>query len=182
MAEITLITGGARSGKSRHAQALAEGYPGGRLFVATSPVVDEEMAARIARHRQDRQAQGWRTVEEPIRPMDVLAANPEEEVVLLDCLTLWLANLLFEAETPELYSEETVAALAGELIAAARSRPGVVVLVTNEVGLGIVPENPLARRFRDLLGRLNQVVAAAADRVDLVTCGIPLTIKQVAAR
>jgi adenosylcobinamide kinase/adenosylcobinamide-phosphate guanylyltransferase len=177
MAEIILITGGARSGKSRHAQSLAEARDGERLFIATSPVVDQEMRIRIERHQDDRRDRGWRTVEEDIRPMDVLAGYPEAEVVLLDCLTLWLSNLLFEAEEPEIFSEETVVELAGELVGAARQRQGVVIIVTNEVGLGIVPENPLARHYRDLLGRCNQTVAAAADRVDLVTCGIAVTIK-----
>jgi adenosylcobinamide kinase / adenosylcobinamide-phosphate guanylyltransferase len=177
MAEIILITGGARSGKSRQAQTLAEAYPGKRLFIATSPVVDQEMRERIERHRSDRQAREWRTIEEPLRPMDILAGNQEAEVVLLDCLTLWLSNLLFEAEEPELFSEEMVVTLTEELIAAARQRPGVVLIVTNEVGMGIVPENPLARHYRDLLGRCNQRIAAVADRVDLVTCGIVQTIK-----
>lgn len=177
MAQIILITGGARSGKSRHAQALAEAHPGQRLFIATSPIIDGEMRARIERHQADRWGQGWRTVEEPLRPMDILAANPEEEVVLLDCLTLWISNLLFEAEEPEYYTEAMVAELSQELVAAAARRQGVVLIVTNEVGLGIVPDNPLARRYRDLVGRCNQTIAALADRVDLVTCGIPLTIK-----
>ncbi|NTV14685.1 MAG: bifunctional adenosylcobinamide kinase/adenosylcobinamide-phosphate guanylyltransferase [Desulfobulbaceae bacterium] len=177
MAQIILITGGARSGKSRHAQALAETYPGQRLFLATSPVIDGEMRSRIERHQADRQGREWCTVEEELCPGAVLAAYPEAEVVLLDCLTLWVSNLLFAAPAPEYYSEAMVAELAGELAAAARQRQGVVLLVTNEVGLGIVPENPLARRYRDLVGRCNQTIAAAADRVDLVTCGIPLTIK-----
>lgn len=177
MAEIILITGGARSGKSRHAQALAEARPGQRLFIATSPVIDDEMRQRIDRHQADRQGQGWHTVEEELRPMDALAGHPEAEVVLLDCLTLWISNLLFAAETPEYFTEAMIAELAGELAGAARKRQGVVIIVTNEVGLSIVPENPLARRYRDLVGRCNQTIAAAADRVDLVTCGLPLTIK-----
>lgn len=177
MAEIILITGGARSGKSRHAQALAEARPGKRLFIATSPVIDDEMHQRIERHQADRQGQGWRTVEEELRPMDVLAGYPEAEVVLLDCLTLWISNLLFEAEAPEYFTEAMIVGLAGELVGAARQRQGVVIIVTNEVGLGIVPENSLARRYRDLVGRCNQTIAAAADQVDLVVCGIPLSIK-----
>lgn len=177
MAEIILISGGARSGKSRHAQTLAEARPGARLFIATSPVIDGEMQQRIERHQADRGGRNWRTVEEALRPMDILAGSTPEEVVLLDCLTLWISNLLFEAEEPELFSEDQIADLAGELVAAARQRQGVVIIVTNEVGLGIVPENPLARRFRDLVGRCNQIVAAGADRVDLVTCGIALKIK-----
>lgn len=177
MAEIILITGGARSGKSRHAQALAEAHPGQRLFIATSPVIDGEMRVRIERHQADRQGQGWRTIEEPLRLAAVLAENSEEEVVLLDCLTLWISNLLFEAEEPEYFTEAMIAELARELADAASRRQGVVIIVTNEVGLGIVPENPLARRYRDLAGRCNQIIAAAADRVDLVTCGIPLIIK-----
>jgi adenosylcobinamide kinase/adenosylcobinamide-phosphate guanylyltransferase len=177
MAQIILITGGARSGKSRHAQALAEAQPGKRLFLATSPVIDGEMHQRIARHQADRQGQGWRTVEEELHPAAVLAGNPEAEVVLLDCLTLWVSNLLFAAEEPEYFTEAMIAELTEELLGAARQRPGVVIIVTNEVGLGIVPENPLARRYRDLIGRSNQTIAAAADRVVLVVCGIPLTIK-----
>ena len=177
MAEIILITGGARSGKSRHAQALAEARPGKRLFIATSPVIDAEMHHRIERHQADRQGQGWRTVEEELRPADILTGNPEETVVLLDCLTLWVSNLLFAAEAPEYYTETRLAELAEELVGAARNRQGAVIIVTNEVGLGIVPENPLARRYRDLVGRCNQTIAAGADRVDLVVCGIPLSIK-----
>lgn len=177
MAKIILITGGARSGKSRHAQAMAETLPGPRLFVATSPVIDDEMHQRIARHQTDRQGQGWRTVEEELRPAAALAGNPEAAVVLLDCLTLWISNLLFAAEEPEYFTEAMIAELAAELLAAARHHPGTVFIVTNEVGLGIVPENPLARRYRDLVGRCNQTIAAGADRVDLVTCGIPLTLK-----
>ena len=177
MAEIILITGGARSGKSRHAQVLAETLPGERIFIATSPVIDEEMRKRIERHQAERQGQGWETFEEELDPAAVLAGHPEAKVVLLDCLTLWVSNLLFAAEEPEYFTEAKIGELAAELVAAAQQRRGTVLIVTNEVGLGIVPENPLARRYRDLVGRCNQTVAAGADRVDLVTCGIPLTIK-----
>ena len=177
MAEIILITGGARSGKSGHAQALAEGCPGDRLYIATSPSLDEEMRRRIERHRADRQGRGWQTVEAQLDLAGAMRANPKAEVVLVDCLTLWLSNLLFEADEPEYLSEDMLAARAREIVAAARERSGVVILVTNEVGCGIVPDNPLARRFRDLAGRCSQTIAAEADRVDLVTCGIVQTIK-----
>jgi len=177
MVEIILITGGARSGKSRHAQGLAEARSGARLFIATSPVVDDEMRERIARHQFDRGDRGWRTIEEPIQLKEALAANRDEEVVLVDCLTLWISNLLFEADEPELFSEDKIEGLCRELLTETRGRSGTVIFVTNEVGAGIVPENPLARRFRDLAGRCNQVIAAGANRVDLITCGIPQTIK-----
>jgi len=177
MVEIILITGGARSGKSRHAQGLAETRSGSPLFIATSPTIDDEMRERIARHQSDRRGRGWRTVEETIQLKEALANNREEEVVLIDCLTLWISNLLFEAEEPELLGEDTIEELCREMLAEVRGRSGTVIFVTNEVGAGIVPENPLARRFRDLTGRCNQVMAAGANRVDLVTCGIAMTIK-----
>ena len=177
MAKIILITGGARSGKSRHAQILAEALPGERLFIATCPVIDGEMRERISRHQTDRQDRGWKTVEEELNLAEILTASPSAGVVLLDCLTLWISNLLFAASEPDGITEDLIAGLAEKLAAAARQHPGVVLIVTNEVGLGIVPENPLARRYRDLVGRCNQTIAAVADRVDLVVCGIPMTIK-----
>jgi adenosylcobinamide kinase/adenosylcobinamide-phosphate guanylyltransferase len=177
MAEIILITGGARSGKSREAQLLGDSLVGEKLFVATCPVIDDEMHQRIARHRRDRQEAGWRTVEETVDLEQALADNPEAEVVLIDCLTLWINNLLF-TDAGNMLDEEAVAGRARKLIASCAARSGVVIMVTNEVGLGIVPENGLARRYRDLVGRCNQEMAAAAAQVIMTICGIPLNVKE----
>lgn len=176
MAEIILITGGARSGKSRHAQQLGESLPGKKLFIATCPVIDAEMGKRIERHRQDRQGAGWQTVEETINLAQALTANPAAEVVLIDCLTLWINNLLF-TDAGNMLDEDAVSVQVSKLLAACAARPGVVIMVTNEVGLGIVPENILARRYRDLVGRCNQEIAAIADKVIMSICGIPVNIK-----
>jgi adenosylcobinamide kinase/adenosylcobinamide-phosphate guanylyltransferase len=178
MAEIILITGGARSGKSRHALQMAESLAGEKLFVATSPVTDPEMHRRIERHREERRGAGWQTVEETVELHEVLLANRECRVALVDCLTLWVNNLLFTDAANEL-TEDLLSIRIGKVIEACRERRGTVLLVTNEVGLGIVPENPLARRYRDLVGRCNQEIGAAADRVVMTICGIPLEVKGV---
>ena len=172
-----MITGGSRSGKSRHAQQLGESLPGQKLFIATCPVTDEEMRQRIERHRLDRQGAGWQTVEETVDLEQALTANGAAEVVLIDCLTLWINNLLFTDAANSL-DEEAVSVKARKLAEACRARSGVVIMVTNEVGLGIVPENALARRYRDLVGRCNQEIAAAADKVIMSICGIPLNVKE----
>ncbi|MBU0675517.1 MAG: bifunctional adenosylcobinamide kinase/adenosylcobinamide-phosphate guanylyltransferase [Proteobacteria bacterium] len=177
MAEIILITGGARSGKSRFAQELAESLGKRCLFVATCPVTDEEMSRRIARHRDERRGRGWETVEEPLELAAMVEGSSEYDVVLIDCLTLWINNLLFKSDPAEL-TEDEITEYAGQLVAACGKRSGTVILVTNEVGLGIVPENPLARLFRDLVGRCNQQTAQGADRVYLITCGIAQSIKE----
>ena len=177
MAEIILITGGARSGKSRQAQQLGESLPGKKLFIATCPVTDAEMEQRIDRHRQDRQDAGWQTVEETVNLEQALADNSACEVVLIDCLTLWINNLLF-TDAGNMLDEEVISVKVRKLLAACAARSGVVIMVTNEVGLGIVPENALARRYRDLVGRCNQEIAAVADKVIMSICGIPLNIKE----
>jgi adenosylcobinamide kinase/adenosylcobinamide-phosphate guanylyltransferase len=179
MTTLTLITGGSRSGKSAFAQQMAERIDAPRLFLATCPHIDPEMDGRILRHQRDRQGKGWRTIEEPLRLADVLRCCPADEIVLLDCLTLWISNLMHEAEQQgREMSEDLIATFAKELCRAAyERRQGRVILVSNEVGLGIVPDNPASRRFRDLTGRCNQVVAAAADEVFLVCCGIPMQLK-----
>ncbi|MCW2236793.1 bifunctional adenosylcobinamide kinase/adenosylcobinamide-phosphate guanylyltransferase [Azospirillum canadense] len=167
--DLTLVLGGARSGKSRHAEALVTAMPGPRVYIATAQVWDEEMADRVARHQQDR-GPGWMTVEEPLDLSGVLRRHAVPGTnVLVDCLTLWLSNLMMdEADIPAHSAQllETLAAVGGR-----------VVLVSNEVGLGIVPDNALARRFRDHAGRLHQDVAALAGRVVFVAAGLPMVLK-----
>ena len=178
MEKIILITGGSRSGKSALAQEIAERRDGSRLFLATCPVTDDEMAERIQRHIADRQSAGWNTVEEQIDEAGRLKTESGYDVVLVDCLTLWINNLMYEAHRNKLViDEELVVDRTSELIMAARNYPGTIIFVTNEVGLGIVPDNKISRLYRDLIGRCNQHVAAAADQVYLVSCGIPLKIK-----
>ena len=180
MATIHLITGGSRSGKSRYGQELAESLPGRRVYVATCPVIDEEMRLRIARHQAQRTGRGWRTVEEPLDLAGVIARGGDgAEVLLVDCLTLWINNLLYRAQQGGRdLDEDEIAAQAGRVLQACGRFGGTVILVTNEVGMSIVPENALARRYRDLVGRCNQAIAAGADQVTLVACGCPLTLKR----
>ncbi len=167
--KVTLVLGGARSGKSAHAEALVESRPGPCVYLATAEAGDGEMAERIAAHRA-RRGTRWRTLEEPLELAATLAARPAGEgAVLVDCLTLWLSNLMAAERDPAAETARLLEALPG--VAAP------VVFVSNEVGLGIVPMNPLARRFRDEAGRLNQAVAAAADRVVFVAAGLPLVLK-----
>ena len=165
---VTFVLGGARSGKTRLALDLTERAAPERLFVATAEAFDDEMADRIARHRAER-GPGWRTLEEPLALAEALAAARPGEAVMVDCLTLWLSNLMHHGRDP---AAETAA-----LIAALAAVPGPVALVSNEVGLGIVPETRLGRAFRDAQGRLNQDIAAAADRAVFVAAGLGLVLK-----
>jgi len=165
---LTLVLGGARSGKSRYAESLIAAR-GARLYLATAEPGDAEMAARIAAHRA-RRGTGWTTVEAPLALVDALARHARaDRPILVDCLTLWLSNLMLAGRDLEAEGRALVAALAG--------LAGPVVLVANEVGYGIVPDNALARRFRDAAGQLNQAVAAACQRVVLVAAGLPLVLK-----
>src|SRR5262249_39263156 len=166
---VTLVLGGARSGKSRYAERLVENAASAGIYCATAEAGDAEMAERIAVHRA-RRGPFWRTVEEPLALCPVIAAETmPESPLLIDCLTLWLSNLLLAGKR----SEEEAEVLCDALRLAA----GPVVLVANEVGLGLVPETPLGRQFRDAAGRLNQHVAALADRVVFVAAGLPLVLK-----
>jgi adenosylcobinamide kinase/adenosylcobinamide-phosphate guanylyltransferase len=169
---LTLILGGARSGKSRHAEALVMAAASGGTYIATAEPGDAEMAARIAEHRS-RRGDFWRTVEAPLdlAPAILAAADPARPI-LVDCLTLWLSNLMLAGRVPEHEAETLCAAL--------RAARGPVVLVANEVGMGLVPETPLGREFRDAAGRLNQQVAALAARVVFVAAGLPLVLKGAA--
>ena len=180
---MILVTGGARSGKSRHAEALI-GDSSQVLYIATSQILDDEMAARIEHHRQGRPAH-WRTVERWQHLDELIHAdiNPHE-AVLLECVTTMVTNLLFDYggdKDPDEWDyqamEQAINAEIQSLIAACQRCPAKVVLVTNEVGMGIVPESRLARHFRDIAGRVNQQLAAAANEVWLVVSGIGVKIK-----
>jgi adenosylcobinamide kinase / adenosylcobinamide-phosphate guanylyltransferase len=164
-----LVLGGARSGKSAYAQSVAEAQGSERLYLATATAADEEMTERIARHQRDR-GQGWTTLEEPLEIAATLVAQAQAgRVVVVDCLTLWLSNLMLAGRDPG----PAVAALAdaiGELA-------GPAILVSNEVGMGIVPDNKIGREFRDWQGRTNREIGAACDAVIFVAAGFPLQLK-----
>lgn len=165
---VTLVLGGARSGKSRYAEWLIGTCPKPWVYVATAEAKDSEMAARIAAHKARREA-GWQTIEAPHELPEALAAAPEGAAVLVDCLTLWLSNLML--------GSFDVDAMIAKLEQAIAARAGPTVLVSNEVGLGIVPDNALARRFRDAQGTLNQRLAAKAPRVIMMVAGVPVAVK-----
>ena len=166
---LTLVLGGARSGKSRYAESLIESQPGNWVYLATATPGDDEMRARIQTHRARRGAH-WITVEEPL---DLAGAMMRQDgparPILVDCLTLWLSNAML--------AERDIDAETARLAAALKGLASPAVLVANEVGLSIVPDNALARAFRDSAGRLNQTIAALADRVYFVAAGLPLTLK-----
>ncbi len=167
LAELTLVLGGARSGKSRYAEGLVTALPPPWVFIATAELGDEEMRTRIAAHRA-RRAASWKTVEAPHELAEaVVLAQPMPVVV--DCLTLWLSNLMLAAAD--------IDAEIGRLERALDAVSAPIVLVSNEVGSGIVPEHPLGRQFRDAQGMLNQRMAARADRVVLMVAGLPLAVK-----
>ena len=167
---LTLVLGGARSGKSRHGEALVESQPGACVYLATAEARDAEMAARIRAHRARRGAR-WRTVEAPLDLIGELAgAARPDGAVLVDCLTLWLANIMAAGRD--------VSAETGTLVEALATLAGPVVLVSNEVGLGIVPDNALARAYMDNAGRMNQAVAATAQRVVAMHVGLAQILKE----
>ncbi len=165
---VILITGGARSGKSTRAEARAKAFPGRPVYVATAEALDSEMAARIATHRA-RRGTDWLEREVPLDLVPALVATDGDGARLVDCLTLWLSNLMHA----ERHWESDVNALVDAL----RRLQSPVVLVSNEVGLGIVPDNALARSFRDAAGTMNQAIAAAADEVEFVIAGLPMKLK-----
>ncbi len=169
---IYFITGGARSGKSAFAEKLAGELQGKRAYLATAQALDAEMVARIELHRK-RRGGAWDTYEEPLAIAELMRKlSGRYEVLLLDCLTLWLSNVMARTE-----KSDEIAGKLDELTTALKDFNGSSLVVTNEVGLGIVPDNPLARRFRDLAGMMNQKVARVADEVYFTASGIPMRIK-----
>lgn len=180
MEKLVLITGGARSGKSSFALELAESVGHKKLFLATCPSVDPEMSERVARHKQERTGRGWDTFECEI---DLGCAFTEREsqfeVILIDCLTLWINNILYNFEKKgQEVDDFIIKSLCSDWLDKARKFPGTIICVSNEVGLGIVPENRLARKYRDLVGTCNQYLGKCADEVVFVSCGIPLYLKK----
>ena len=164
----TFILGGARSGKSQYAERLIETFPAPWVYLATAQAFDDEMKMRIA-HHSARRSQEWRTVDTPYDLADAVLQIPEEQPVLVDCLTLWLTNIML--------AEHDIESESAKLLISFRQRRGPLVVVSNEVGLGIVPDNALAREFRDAAGRLNQAVAAQAAHVFFMVSGLPMTVK-----
>jgi len=176
MNKIILVTGGARSGKSVFAEKCTADHTGKRAYIATAHIMDPEMEQRVKLHQQRRAGQGWINLEEEY---DLVAALEQAKdhhagAVLVDCLTVWINNLMFRSAG---FSEADMAAETEKLISALKAFPGLSVLVINEVGQGIVPGNELARRFRDCSGRCGQMIGAAADEVWYCVCGIPMKIK-----
>jgi adenosylcobinamide kinase/adenosylcobinamide-phosphate guanylyltransferase len=167
MRHVTFVLGGARSGKSRFAERLLSGTSGPKTYIATAEAFDDEMRDRIARHREQRAGEGWTTIEAPLDP--VAALQSAEGGLLLDCVTVWLGNLMHHGRNIRTEVARLCSALEQAKVRA--------VLVSNEVGLSIVPENAMARRFRDEQGFANQRIAEVADEVFFVAAGLPLKLK-----
>ena len=170
---LTLLLGGARSGKSSLAVARARAFAGPVVFIATAEALDAEMEERVARHRAERDP-AWTTVEEPLEPERALEEAPPQACAILDCLSLWVANLVQQD-----ISEEEVVRQAQRAADVAATRPGPTIAVSNEVGMGVVPEFELGRRYRDALGRVNATWAAAADEALLVIAGRTLGLEAI---
>ena len=179
MGQIILVTGGSRSGKSAYAQKTAEMLPEPRAFLATGPPIDEEMRERIRKHQDARRQRRWHTIEQPLDITGTIENAHEFPTVLVDCLTLWINNLLYQAEqNGKSISESEIARECRRLVAACKAHPGTIILVTNEIGMGIIPENALSRLYRDLVGRCNQIIGEASIRIVLLVSGQPIEIKK----
>ena len=173
MKETILVIGGCRSGKSRHALELTEKIPGSkRIFIATCMPLDDEMKERIDRHKKERD-KNWKTIEAPVElSVEINENSRKGDLILIDCLTLWINNLLMETESTGIIDDHIQ-----KLIIAFKEAKCPIIMVSNEVGAGIVPENRLARQFRDLAGFTNQKVAECVESVIWMVAGIPVSIK-----
>jgi len=180
--KLILVTGGARSGKSSFAEKLAKEANKDVTYLATCQALDEEMALRIEEHKK-RRPKNWKTIEEPLNASSVIEKEGKSDrVILLDCLALLVANLFFSKgdSTSELIDQAVLNEIK-TLAKISKDVPASVIIVTNEVGMGIVPEFPLGRAYRDTLGKANQILASEADEVYLLVCGIPVNVKQLQA-
>ncbi len=171
--KISLIIGGCRSGKSSHALSLANQILGSRkIFIATSVPMDNEMSARVIKHQKER-GDEWVTAEVPVEvPLKIREVSQSCDVIIVDCLTLWVSNLMFNN-----YDDDAISSITKELQNALMLSSSPIFLVSNEVGMGVVPENAIARRFRDMAGMVNQKIGQIADQVIYTVAGIPMTIK-----
>ncbi|MEK6727342.1 MAG: bifunctional adenosylcobinamide kinase/adenosylcobinamide-phosphate guanylyltransferase [Candidatus Omnitrophota bacterium] len=172
MGKITLILGGARSGKSRFALKLAQKSASSLLFIATAAPSDNEMRKRIKLHRKNRPSR-WKTIEEPVKlSFLVKRISKKTDLIIIDCMTIFISNLLLKGR-----SDYSIQSEVNSVLRTIRNSNFNTLIVSNEVGMGIVPDNPLARRFRDLAGKINQSIAAASDEVYLIVSGLPLKLK-----
>ncbi|HGJ67293.1 TPA: bifunctional adenosylcobinamide kinase/adenosylcobinamide-phosphate guanylyltransferase [bacterium] len=171
---LIFITGGARSGKSTLAVELAKKYNGKVTFIATAQAGDDEMKKRISLHKQER-PQEWTTIEEPIDVASAIDSAVGYDIIIIDCITLLVSNLLCKNENMD--ETQWIFEKINDLVYSAKRFDGTVIIISNEVGMGIVPENKLARDFRDIAGKANQIIAGSADKVYVCFSGIPLLIK-----
>ena len=182
--KIILVTGGSRSGKSEFAEKLVRTFPGRCAYIATAEVLDEEMRFRVAKHRSRRESEFWMNYEAPFDAYEVIKSLPEDVgIILFDCLTIYITNLIFGRDYESLNDEEKHGKLVmamKKLFDAMKNCGKNVVIVTNEVGSGIVPLNHMSRDFRDLAGYANQLAAEISDDVYLVVCGIAVELKKLA--
>lgn len=184
LGKIIMVMGGARSGKSDWSEKLAMALSDNVVYVATAGIHDEEMADRVKKHRE-RRPTSWQTIEETHKLSDVLMSVHTGDVVLIDCLTLWISNLMLDELVPRQGAtddekEEYILKEVKRLVSTARNNKIKLIMVSNEVGLGLVPDNKLGRLYRDIAGKVNQEVAKHADRVFVVMAGIPVDIKSMA--
>lgn len=178
MGRIVFVTGGRRSGKSAYAQELAESYNQPMLYIATCPVIDEEMKTRIENHKKERAGAGWDTKEEALDLAGAIRDAGGYKTILVECLTLWINNIMFEAEKKgRKITESKMSELALEVLSECEKSDSTLIFVSNEVGLGVIPDNRLARDFSDIAGRVNQIIARQADQAVMLTCGLPIILK-----